>query len=317
MKYLILIMVFSFTLCFQFLEASELQIIAGGFNSCKFLKRVKSEKKELGFIESDNKGFYLQYGATPIGSRMYKAFHDYAIRKDQPYLISCFTGLLGAERLYYISSLEPDVEHTIEVDEYPEFVNQFIEYYTGDPIDRAKILGHSHGGWLVMQIVAQLNKKIPVDQLITVDPISFNSCNRDFIIQRQLKRLSKLMTWPFVYGGMVHECARELEKQKDISGRKARKECRYSLKEKGVSLNLLQYVKKLYKDPSDGCLSAPWEINDHLVSDRVDYWINYYQEKSFYLHSSTYKYADENIFIDKGHVGIDTEQEIWIRHATR
>lgn len=304
MKYLtfLIIVMFFFS---SSLFAKRVDIVAGGFNSCKLFYKDRNKK-------SNDKGF-LKYGPTPVRTNMYKVFMR-GSKNPEHYFISCFTGLVGAEKLYYINSDQPYDVREVAVHKYVNIIESYLEKHKSEGIDRARIIGHSHGGWLSMTLASALRKSIHIDTLTTIDPISFNSCTRTTIIQKQLERLGQILSWPFVYARMIQNCAKELREEKEITKREAKKKCREIFKERGVSSNLKKYIQKLYNDPSDSCLRAPWEIDDEIIQSSVDYWINYYQEKSFYLHSSVYEKADENIFKDKSHIGIDTDQGIWNRY---
>jgi predicted alpha/beta hydrolase family esterase len=63
-----------------------------------------------------------------------------------------------------------------------------------------------------------------------------------------------------------------------------------------------------------GCTSAPRDFNaDHraFIRDHSDYWANFYQTQTFYLHSAAMGEADENLKLNTSHTEIDAHPEVW------
>ncbi len=305
MKGIFVILIFSLSVLPVKSIASQLEIVAGGFNSCKlFITKKKNNRS------------WIKYNPTPIKTRMYQSFFSTKDTHRKHFFISCFTGLIGAESLYFINSDYPNFVQTSKVDDYAGIINRFIKNKTNNPIDQIKVIGHSHGGWLAMTLVPLLSNITPIKTLITIDPISFNNCTKINIIENQFRRFKALLAWPFVYTSLVNKCVRKIRPLQKQTRREAKKECRSTLKQRGIEKSLKKYFSLLYNDPTDSCLSAPWEIDDTALTNQVDHWKNYYQNKSFFLHSSIYDQADENIFKDKSHLVIDTDEEIWEQFVT-
>lgn len=63
-----------------------------------------------------------------------------------------------------------------------------------------------------------------------------------------------------------------------------------------------------------GCLGWPKDIGPDMrtaIAQHTRHWTNFYQTKTFFLHSAPADEADENIKINKGHIGIEHQPEVW------
>lgn len=69
-----------------------------------------------------------------------------------------------------------------------------------------------------------------------------------------------------------------------------------------------------------GCTSAPRDFtNEHraFIRDHSDHWANFYQTRTFYLHSAPMEEADENLKLDTTHTDIDAHPVVWERIKDR
>lgn len=63
-----------------------------------------------------------------------------------------------------------------------------------------------------------------------------------------------------------------------------------------------------------GCQSAPTDFTTEQreqLKARSNYWENFYQTTTTYLHSSAIPQADQNTKIQAGHMAIDSHQTVW------
>lgn len=291
------------------LVAKELYVVASGFSSCNFFKLHTTEK-------NGKKKIISRYAPTPFNKGTYKKFLE-TVGPDSPYIFSCFSGLIGEEELYYITSDDPQESRKIEISSFYELVEDFYnEKRDKENLTGIKIWGHSHGGWLALQTILHKGDRLPFDGAMTVDPISHELCTRQTLMSTQLKNLKKIAAWPFWYSYKLKECVQRIRSEYKISNKDAINSCKNLFKEELISTSLKSYFKKLYSDPKDICLKKPEDINGENVRKNVSYWINYFQNKSFFLHSSAFTSADENIFLEeKNHLSIDTDDEIWNRFS--
>jgi hypothetical protein len=68
-----------------------------------------------------------------------------------------------------------------------------------------------------------------------------------------------------------------------------------------------------------GCMSAPRDISNperSVINDRSGFWGNYYQTKTFYLHSAPMEEADENLKLNATHTSIDNDPIVWSKIST-
>ena len=67
-----------------------------------------------------------------------------------------------------------------------------------------------------------------------------------------------------------------------------------------------------------GCTGWPKDIDTEMRSAiqlHTGHWSNFYQKKTFFLHSAATNEADENFKIGKGHLGIEQQPEVWMAIA--
>ena len=86
--------------------------------------------------------------------------------------------------------------------------------------------------------------------------------------------------------------------------------------EKIKSLHTIDPISKLlcfFDNPSD-CINAPKDITAigrQHIRDNSNIWVNPWQRKTFFLHSSSISQADENPLFDINHWDLDTHDEVW------
>jgi hypothetical protein len=166
------------------LLAKDLYIVSSGFNSCQLLRAAPTPY---------NTGVYASY---------YKTITD-----GSPYIFSCFTGLIGKEKLYYITSDHPQDAKPISISAFFDLVQSFYEAKKiSENLEGVKIWGHSHGGWLALQTTINLGEVLPIKGLMTVDPISYKLCSRKTLTENQSQNLGKLTAWPFQYSYKLNKC---------------------------------------------------------------------------------------------------------------
>jgi hypothetical protein len=64
----------------------------------------------------------------------------------------------------------------------------------------------------------------------------------------------------------------------------------------------------------DGCNSAPGDFQQtdrQKMTRNSTQWQNYYQEQSFFIHSSSIEEADRNFYVDLDHTDMDQDSEAW------
>jgi pimeloyl-ACP methyl ester carboxylesterase len=82
------------------------------------------------------------------------------------------------------------------------------------------------------------------------------------------------------------------------------------------SLNTIDPISKklcFFDTPAD-CLSAPKDISGPArqhIQDHTGLWVNSWQQKTIFLHSSSIRQADENPMFDVSHWEIDNHLAIW------
>ena len=59
------------------------------------------------------------------------------------------------------------------VDSFVELVQKEISHAATRQV---VVVGHSHGGWLAMKMISGLDRRVQVDHLVTIDPISYQLC---------------------------------------------------------------------------------------------------------------------------------------------
>jgi len=103
------------------------------------------------------------------------------------YLISCF----GKYRriAHYYTSAEPRALRAGYVDELTAAVSEAAAAAGAAQIT---IIGHSHGGWLAMQVAHRLPPALHIQKLVTIDPISAIKCPPSRLVNWYYKRFSGL-----------------------------------------------------------------------------------------------------------------------------
>ena len=64
-----------------------------------------------------------------------------------------------------------------------------------------------------------------------------------------------------------------------------------------------------------GCTQAPRDVtNAHrsMIREVSDFWGNYYQTNTFYLHSAPMEEADLNLKLNTSHTAIDSHEGVWV-----
>jgi pimeloyl-ACP methyl ester carboxylesterase len=82
------------------------------------------------------------------------------------------------------------------------------------------------------------------------------------------------------------------------------------------SLYAIDAISRVYCgfDRPFGCTSAPQDFDDAqraYLNTQTDLFANYYQTRTFYLHSSPISQADRNLQLDLTHNEIDRAAELW------
>ena len=68
-----------------------------------------------------------------------------------------------------------------------------------------------------------------------------------------------------------------------------------------------------------GCTQAPRDITNaqrSMIGNISDFWGNYYQTNTFYLHSAPMEEADFNLKLNTSHTGIDSHEGVWTNIKT-
>lgn len=112
----------------------------------------------------------------PDGSRIYDSFRnllkDLRRSADVHYMIGCLPKISPVRQLakvYYSDSLGYTGGAGAR-EEYPKLVREFIE---GIRPDKVYFIGHSYGGWVVLDL---LRRRIVANSTFTMDPIDAQNC---------------------------------------------------------------------------------------------------------------------------------------------
>lgn len=92
----------------------------------------------------------------------------------EPFTIrSCFTG--DPTRVHYVTSAEPDNVKSVVLSDLAKELGALLT--TKAQGARVRLVGHSYGGWTALSLAKDLDPKLTVDALVTIDPISVRECN--------------------------------------------------------------------------------------------------------------------------------------------
>lgn len=81
------------------------------------------------------------------------------------------------------------------------------------------------------------------------------------------------------------------------------------------SIDAISRKNCTFANPAE-CTQAPTDITRdqrRTLSDRTAHWINFFENQTFYLHSSPISEADENLKVATSHTGIDTHANVWTK----
>jgi len=79
------------------------------------------------------------------------------------------------------------------------------------------------------------------------------------------------------------------------------------------TIDPISKVRCTFSTP-EWCTQAPPDIKRaerKFISENSEKWINFWQDTTYYLHSSPIDEADENPYIYQGHTDIDTDTAVW------
>lgn len=80
-----------------------------------------------------------------------------------------------------------------------------------------------------------------------------------------------------------------------------------------ITIDPISRVTCSFMTPA-GCLQAPTDISHSKrldIKGNADVWINFWQDRTFYLHSSTMNEADFNYQEQAEHTDIDSHDDVW------
>ncbi len=129
----------------------------GGFTSCQFNAGAPDPKNQ---------------GLADAFERSLAAV-DEAIDREPFTIRSCFTA--DPTRVHYVTSAEPNNVKSVGLGDLAKEVGALLS--TKTPGARVRLVGHSYGGWTVLSLAKDLDPKLTVDALVTIDPISVRECN--------------------------------------------------------------------------------------------------------------------------------------------
>lgn len=155
-------------------HANTMNIIMGGFNSCGREPIYDDQNKVVGST------------ITPMLSDMHgklleeQAKGQIAISQN-PYIVSCHD-MNG--NIFYVRSDRPNQIFDLKTsdgvenreEKFKEAIEEMYSAHKDQGIRKLNLVGHSHGGWLAMEMAEKLDKNIKIDQLYTIDPISKVHC---------------------------------------------------------------------------------------------------------------------------------------------
>jgi pimeloyl-ACP methyl ester carboxylesterase len=158
----------SFLFIHHSLIAKPLVLISGGFASCD----VSFAKDNISWGSAVNSSFLKEFKAQ------IKKLEE----EDTPYIYTCLfiNGSIIDEKktkLKITSSLYPNQERSIDMSKYKDYVEQVYKDYEAEwELDKIIMIGHSHGSWLMMKTLLDLNSNFFVEKLVTLDAISREHC---------------------------------------------------------------------------------------------------------------------------------------------
>lgn len=129
----------------------------GGFTSCQVNGGVPDPKNQ---------------GLADAFERSLAAVEEATDR--EPFTIrSCFTA--DPTRVHYVTSAEPQNVKSVVLGDLAKELGALLT--TKAQGARVRLVGHSYGGWTVLSLAKDLDPKLTVDALVTIDPISVRECN--------------------------------------------------------------------------------------------------------------------------------------------
>ena len=121
------------------------------------------------------------------------------------FVISCYPK--SGQKLYYIDSRDLDYTYKIRVSEFPAWVADRVE--SSESEYSFFTVGHSHGGWMSLQVALNLGQDVDMVGVMTLDPISRLKCKTPFTAN-----LANLNVLSRISMNYVNEC---LQAPSDIS----------------------------------------------------------------------------------------------------
>lgn len=159
-------------------------LISQGFYSCTY------SRKNIG-------SHYVDLIAETLeGAKKFPGYNGLSVKAS--YMEVCFTGgiiLEGSSEKVFASVNIAGEEQRTDRQEFgfvsgPKAVVQMIADRLGEDGTTVKVvmIGHSHGGWLVMNAASDWRGKAKISHLITIDPVSYINCSEaGAIIEKGLK----------------------------------------------------------------------------------------------------------------------------------
>jgi pimeloyl-ACP methyl ester carboxylesterase len=129
----------------------------GGFTSCQF---------NAGAPDPKNQGLADTFESSLAAVEEVADKEPFTIR-------GCFTA--DPTRVHYVTSAEPDNVKSAVLGDLAKELGALLT--TKTPGARIRLVGHSYGGWTVLSLAKDLDPKLTVDALVTIDPISVRECN--------------------------------------------------------------------------------------------------------------------------------------------
>lgn len=144
-----------------------LLVVSGGFRSCVRNGSGNFDPRRISFYDSFKQ----------LESRLKSLGH-----KKIDSVVSCFDGRLqdAVQTIYYVESSEPQIIKQTGRQEYLAVLNKYLNQEKGRPV---ALIGHSYGGWNVMQVGLDFSKSSAnIVNLTTIDPISPETCSAQNIL---------------------------------------------------------------------------------------------------------------------------------------